>query len=243
MDPIYVHWEEIHNYSAPKQVVPIIMDLVNPKSVLDVGCGLGTWLRIFNDLGVLDFMGVDGDYVNRDLLKINTDHFKSLDLTKSWSLYRKFDLVISLEVAEHLPESSADQFVKSLIEHGDVILFSAAIPGQQGQNHINEQWPAYWESKFNTNGYYFHDVIRPLVWMNDKVDWWYKQNIFLLKKEIPKVDKFSNMPLIHPELYTLRMNQKRKFAQDLMTGKMGLKMSLKILWASLKFRLKLLQGK
>lgn len=241
MEPLYIHWEGVHNFNAPEQVVPIVMNMVQPKSVLDVGCGIGTWLKVFEDKGINDFLGVDGDYVNRSMLKIEPDNFKPLDLTKVWNLNRKFDLVVSLEVAEHLPEHVADQFVEALVKHGEVILFSAAIPNQQGQNHINEQWPDYWAKKFATHGYYFHDFIRPLIWMNDRVEWWYKQNIFLVKKVKPNAkEDFSNLPVVHPELYTLRMDQKRKFKRDLMEGRMGLKMSLRILLASIRYRLKLL---
>ena len=104
MDKVYIHTEDVHNFSAPAQVVPHIIDLINPRTVLDVGCGIGTWLKIFEQHHVSDLMGIDGDYVNRALMKISLDKFRSIDLKNKWSLDRKFDLVLSLEVAEHLPE-------------------------------------------------------------------------------------------------------------------------------------------
>ena len=47
------------------------------------------------------------------------------------------------------------QLVATITKHGDAVLFSAAIPGQGGQDHLNEQWPEYWQKKFEVNGYYF----------------------------------------------------------------------------------------
>ena len=134
------------------------------SKVLDVGCGIGTWLKAFEECGVKDYLGLDGNHVNRSLLKIPAEKFRVQNLLESFRLNRKFDLVISLEVAEHLDEKISDQFVKGLVEHGETIVFSAAIPYQSGQNHVNEQWPAYWQQKFEKHGYYFHDVIRPKIW-------------------------------------------------------------------------------
>ena len=168
MKPLYVHEEAVHNFAAPREVVPFVISLVAPNSVLDVGCGIGTWLKIFEECGVSDYLGVDGDYVNRSLLKISETKFVAKDLRRPWSLNRKFDLLICLEVAEHLPKECAQEFVKVLVSHGEVILFSAAIPNQGGQNHLNEQWPEYWQAIFANFGYHFHDVIRPLFWSNEK---------------------------------------------------------------------------
>ena len=144
----YIHTEAIHNLSAPRVIVPIVLEMIKPNSILDVGCGIGTWLKVFEEYGVDDYLGIDGDYVDRSTLKISEKRFLPNDLRKRWSLNRKFDLVVSLEVAEHLPEEVADLFVSTLSAHGDTILFSAAIPGQGGQNHVNEQWPTYWQKKF-----------------------------------------------------------------------------------------------
>src|SRR5260221_12957101 len=141
---IYHHSEAVHNMETPRQVVPKIMDMLHPKSVLDVGCGIGTWLKAFEEEGVLDLLGLDGDHVDKRLLKIRPTQFKIQNLMNRWSVNRKFDLVISFEVAEHLPAQTSDLFVEMLVNHSDTILFSAAVPKQEGQNHLNEQWPSYW---------------------------------------------------------------------------------------------------
>jgi len=201
----YVHKNEVHNINASGEVVPILVDLFNPQSVLDVGCGIGTWLKSFTNAGVSKILGLDGDYVNRDLLNnyISLEQFQATDLNNPFNLEQKFDLVISLEVAEHLPESSAQYFVESLCKHGDLIVFSAALPGQGGQNHLNEQYKSYWIQKFDLLGYRAFDLLRPRIWDNIKVDWWYKQNIIVFSnKDLShlKVKEYPFFDVIHPGL-------------------------------------------
>ena len=238
MNTHFTHTELVYNFSAAREIVPVILKLVDPESVLDVGCGIGTWLKIFEDHHVNDYMGVDGDYVDRNLLKIPAERFYPCDLSKHFDLGRKFDLVISLEVAEHIAESSADQFVASLVKHGDVLLFSAAIPWQGGQHHLNEQWPEYWEEKFKKFGFYFHDVIRPEIWNNVRVDFWYKQNMFLIKKERPERQPFRSLSMVHPELFELKMQNEKEFFQSLLEGRHGLRMGCIIFMNAIKFKIR-----
>lgn len=206
MSEIYIHETTVHNTNASSQVVPELIKMFHPKSVLDVGCGTGTWLRSFLEWGVNDVAGMDGDFVNRSLLHENiAEHnFIACDLTAPFNLGRKFDIVISLEVAEHLPASSAAGFIHSLALHGDTIIFSAALPGQGGQNHINEQWKDYWISYFAKEGYKVYDLLRPLIWNNLLVDWWYKQNILVFSKsDLSHLYRPSGsvLEVIHPELF------------------------------------------
>ncbi|MFN7022448.1 MAG: class I SAM-dependent methyltransferase [Phycisphaerales bacterium] len=192
-------------------VAPIVVDLLRPRSVVDVGCGLGGWAAAFARHGGAEVMGVDGDYVDRSMLRIPPDRFKPHDLTKPLDLGRTFDLAISLEVAEHLPESVADQFVATLTALAPAVLFSAAVPAQGGNNHINEQWQSYWIRKFAARGYVPADPVRPKVWDDPRVEWWYRQNtlLFLSEKALagaPElrslVDDFRERPadLVHPEM-------------------------------------------
>ena len=214
--------------------MPVVLKLLPVKSVLDVGCGTGTWLKVFEDHSVTDYVGIDGDYVDTSQLKMPPGKFLARDLRESWSLSRRFDLVLSLEVAEHLPETSADQFVAALVNHGDHILFSAAIPGQGGQDHLNEQWPSYWMSKFSAHGYYFHDVVRPLVWNNANVEWWYRQNIFLVKKGPPVSPAL--VPAIHPAFYELMRSNEADYRDSVESGRQGITLATKVFFNSLRYK-------
>lgn len=211
IEPKFIHDLKYYNLNSPSQIIPLLFKDINPKSILDIGCGIGTWLSVAKDLGIKEVVGVDGDYVDPTLLVnyLDREEFVSHNLTLPLDLQKKFELVFCLEVAEHLPESSADVLIDSLVSHSDVILFSAAIPGQGGQNHLNEQWPDYWVKKFADQGYVFLDIIRPLIWNNPKVDYWYRQNIFVIVKkthELAKKYPNSHLSLIHPELYLAKIN-------------------------------------
>lgn len=233
----YTHTEEIHNMNSPREVVPLVMDAVRPQSVLDVGCGTGTWLKAFAEHGVTNYLGIDSDHVDRSLLKIPPTSFLPQDLSKRFDINRKFDLVISLEVAEHLPEFTADTFVESLTSHGDAVLFSAAIPGQGGQHHINEQWPAYWQKKFEKHGFFFHDVIRPQIWNNENVEWWYRQNMFLITKKRPAQHQEAKA-LVHPILFQRTIGTNDQYNKSIQEGKQGLKVSTQIFLNALKYKIK-----
>lgn len=150
-----------------------------PRSVLDLGCGRGAWLAEWQARGLADVHGVDGPWVSRDTLLIPQEHFHPNDLTKPLDLGRRFDLVQSLEVAEHLPAAAAEIFVDNLTRHGDIVLFSAAVPGQGGENHINERPLTYWQALFAQAGYVAHDALRPNLKQESGVEPWYRYNSVL----------------------------------------------------------------
>src|ERR1700730_5552918 len=124
-------------------IVPLLVESYRPQSVLDVGCGMGAWLKIFSEQGVSDYLGLDGAYVDRSKLYIPIQHFEACDLKNPPTLNRKFDLACCLEVAEHLAPESAPALIDYLVTQAPVVLFSAAIPGQPGTNHVNCQWQSY----------------------------------------------------------------------------------------------------
>lgn len=195
---------------SAKEIVPIVMAIARPQSVIDVGCGLGAWLSVFRELGITDIMGVDGDWVNKRWLLIPEENFFSLELTQPLFMNRQFDLVVSLEVAEHLPEQCAETFVDSLVRLGPLIVFSAAVPFQGGTHHLNEQWPDYWANYFRQKEYVAIDCIRKHIWDNDKVYFCYAQNILLFarqecleKNELLKSEyertNIKMLSLVHPK--------------------------------------------
>lgn len=165
--------------ASARSIVPVVVELVRPKSVVDVGCGIGAWLHVFQEHGVSEVVGVDGEYVVREQLLIPQGAFTSHDLEQPLRLDRRFDLAVSLEVAEHLAEEAAAAFVESLVRLAPIVLFSAAIPHQGGVDHRNERWPGYWAELFRGHGYEAVDCIRPRVWEDNTVEYWYAQNILL----------------------------------------------------------------
>ena len=158
-----------------------------PRSVLDVGCGVGTWLRAFLDAGAESVVGVDGPYVDRSRLEIPADRFVAWDLTRPLEipdrLPQTFDLALSMEVGEHLPEAASRTFVRSLTARAPAVLFSAAIPHQGGTDHVNEQWQRYWAGRFADEGFVTVDRFRAALWEDEAVPYYYVQNGLLFVRE------------------------------------------------------------
>jgi SAM-dependent methyltransferase len=203
-------------------VVPEIIKLFKPGSVVDLGCGVGTWLSEFTKNNVNDILGIDGDYVKVEMLKISKDKFMPMDVQKSFSLDRKFDMAISLEVGEHLLTESSQTFVESLTKLSDVVIFSAAIPFQGGVNHINEQWQSYWSELFEKAGFVPSVPLRKILWNDSRVLVWYKQNMVVyVKKEAVANYPFlsesvhSVLDIVHPELYLRTTDPKRASLKNL----------------------------
>ena len=205
----YVHNISVHNVKAATHIVPLVIKIFHPGSVIDFGCGLGTWLKVFYDNGIKDYLGVDGDYVNKSLLAISPNNFRSADLSLPFALDRKYDLAISLEVAEHIPKEAEEIFLNSLTELSDNIIFSASIPCQGGQSHTNENWQSYWAELFIERGFFIYDLFRAKFWKNKDVEWWYSQNIFLAtKSKLNFHDHISNLnDYVHPCLYLKKLAQ------------------------------------
>ena len=193
---------------SAREVVPLLLGLVPAKTVVDVGCGSGTWAHAYAQAGC-DVLGIDGDIVQADQLLIPADRFLRRDLSRPLRLDRRFDLVNCLEVAEHLDPERADGFVADLCALGDVVAFSAAIPGQGGTHHVNEQFQSHWVRRFRAQGFVALDCLRHQIWGNERVAWWYVQNLFLFVREsrladVPKARESSRdwpVDLVHPRAY------------------------------------------
>lgn len=183
-------------------------------SVVDFGCGTGQWLAVFRDEGC-EVTGFDSDRVESELLAIPNECFHAQDLTQAVRLDKRRDLAVSIEVAEHLDEQYADTFIDTITQASDIVLFSAAIPHQEGTHHVNCQWQSYWIAKFAERGYAVIDCIRPRVWSNDAVNLIYGQNMFVFCKddkakygdilrlagEVPDIMR----NLVHPRLWEMYM--------------------------------------
>jgi len=197
---------------SAREVVPTLIDLLAPRSVVDVGCGTGAWLSVFRDHAVEDVLGIDGDYVDPESLQIPSNAFLPADLRRPIHVGRTFDMALSVEVAEHIPAESASIYLDSLTRLSDAIVFSAAIPNQGGTGHVNEQWPEYWKDRFETRGYVLIDCLRHRIWNNRNVERWYRQNMVLyvteqqlerdeaLQREYAQA-KGRPLSIIHPATY------------------------------------------
>ena len=178
-DPRFYEYINAGSLASARVVCPLLVEWLKPQSLLDVGCGAGAWCKIWLESGVAEVLGVDGDYVDHSRLLVASSSFQSQDLSRAFDLGRRFSLVVSLEVAEHIASQSADAFVESLTRHGDVVLFSAAVPGQSGEFHVNEQPLEYWRARFAQHGFRCFDAVRPRIMNNRAVEPWYRYNTLL----------------------------------------------------------------
>ena len=204
------------------EILPLVAEFVHPQSVIDIGCGVGTWLAVWQKFGA-EIYGVDGDYVDRSQLFIDEENFYPANLEERVTLNKRFDLAMSLEVAEHLSPERADSFVEDLTRLADVILFSAAIPAQGGVGHVNEQWQSHWAQKFLRFGYVVVDCLRPKIWANDNIEFWYRQNIFVCAKstELYRFPELQDYYLkhrdaqifdaVHPKLWAIMIREFKDF--------------------------------
>jgi SAM-dependent methyltransferase len=198
-------------------IVPHVVDLLRPARVADVGCGTGTWLAAFRAHGVADIRGFDGQYVDRSKLEIPSDRFMPVNLEEAPRLDGHYDLAVCLEVAEHLPASRAGWIVESLTGLAPVVLFSAAIPQQGGVHHVNEQWPEYWTAEFARHGYEVIDCLRRRFWNDERVAWFYAQNMLLFADRatiertpalLREQEASRDLPLsiVHPNCFSMRVS-------------------------------------
>lgn len=164
---------------SARAILGQLLERYRPNSVLDVGCGIGSWLRAAQEMDVPTIRGVDGPWLDPSHLIVDPKFISTVDLEKPLDLGSRFDLAICMETAEHLKESAADTLVESLVRHAPAILFSAAIPHQRGPGHVNEQWPNYWAEKFGRHRYGALDFIRASIWYDKDVLWWYRQYVLL----------------------------------------------------------------
>jgi SAM-dependent methyltransferase len=233
-DASFFDYVEVSAGAAAERMVPLLQQAFAPHSVLDVGCGPGAWLGVWQRLGVDDLVGVDGDYVDRSRLPFAAERFYPHDLAQPFDLGRRFDLVQCLEVAEHLPARAAEGLIDSLTRHGEVIVFSAAPPGQGGHDHVNERSYDYWRELLRARGYRAVDYLRPRILTELAIDPWYRYNTLLyLRGELiaslsPELQgsvlpEDQPIPDLAPLAYRLRKQLVRRLPVKLMTALARLK--------------------
>ncbi len=196
-------------YAAHK-ILSILKNILPLRSIVDFGCGTGTWLLAAENLGFKELEGYEGNWLNKSMYKCNKATLTTHNLEDKINTIKRYDIALSLEVAEHLSAKRAHSFVEELCNIANIVLFSAAIPGQGGTHHINEQWQSYWVKKFNENNFSAYDVVRPKIWNDPKISFWYKQNILLFINNdiVSDLELQKNIPfitdIIHPEQYLIK---------------------------------------
>ena len=208
-----------HTRHAARRILAALPAGLPHGRVADIGCGTGTFLAAALEVGAEKAFGFEGNWVTQDMLDEQRIAFETRDLEQAFSGPR-VDLVMSLEVAEHLSPGRAPGFVADLCAMAPAVLFSAAIPGQGGVGHINEQWPSYWAGLFAQHGFAAHDVLRPLIWTDEAIPAWYRQNAMLYLRAdmadqcgLPPSD-IRQLDRVHPAFWD-RANRELKYANAL----------------------------
>jgi SAM-dependent methyltransferase len=209
------------SYRSAIKYAKFLASVYKPLSVADVGCGRGTWLKAFKENGAERVVGFDGVWNTQEKMIDQAIVFHGIDLNQPIPAdpSERFDLALSLEVAEHLKQESSPAFVKSLTGLADVVIFGAAYTKQGGTDHINEQPHTFWAEIFKDNGYTPYDLFRPVFWGDEEIEFWYRQNTFLYVKNTSNlIQRLANagyqpiqnlafMNCIHPALYNSKAHQ------------------------------------
>jgi len=179
-------FREVEDGSATSAAaaVPIILETFPSQKVLDIGSGEGAWPAEFARFGC-EVLAVDGEYVDRERLRVPPNDFLGLDLrlplpqtVVNWGA----DLVVCLEVAEHLPADRGPSFIKDLCNSSHRIVFSAATPGQGGHGHINERPHTYWKELFENEGFTVSTELQGRFAQSPSIAWWYSKNVHVATK-------------------------------------------------------------
>jgi SAM-dependent methyltransferase len=132
----------------------VVWSQFKPASVADVGCGPGIYLAAFRALGASRILGLEGsrNALRRAVVAEIVQH----DLREPFTAPRRYDLVLCIEVAEHLHQAYSRRLVETvaeLCEPKGSVIFSAAPPGQDGVHHVNLQPREFWIELFRERGF------------------------------------------------------------------------------------------
>lgn len=201
-------------------ILPALVARFEVESAVDIGCGSAAWLSVLEERGITDVLGVDGPWAAGETLMIDAEKFVECDLSTSFpQIGRRFDLALSTEVAEHLPRETSEGLVNLLCDLSDVVVFSAAIPHQGGIGHVNQNWPSFWVEHFRRRGYGVLDIVRPAVWTNDDVNFWYRQNLLVYVKGA--ADEVSMIDVVHPAMADRGLSRQRADVEIFVRRQLG----------------------
>lgn len=195
---------------AANVILEVVRDLLKkPKHVVDLGCGNGVFLKVCKEKFGASVTGCDGPWVPRELLVIDEEEFVVVDFDKNIKVGERsvgFDLAICLEFVEHVEDATGKEVISWMTRNSKAVLFSAAIPGQGGAGHVNEQQQSYWVNYFERLGWGCHDKIRWKIWHDKKIPYWYRQNVFLFTPgaESMSDEQKAMLDVAHPDVLLLR---------------------------------------
>lgn len=205
-----VFWEmnARHATALAGPVAEYLADRISVRSLVDLGCGQAIILaRVAVRCNAKELMGIDGSYA-ASRVRIPPNRFLPLDLETAnlhMLVQNSFDLAMCLEVVEHLTFPAADRIIDWMCGHASVILFSAAIPGQGGYGHINEQWPSYWIERFKRRDFEVDGAVRAALWDRQEIPCYYRQNLLMFYRRgtvMRVAGSDFTQDVVHPELYT-----------------------------------------
>lgn len=206
-DEKYYKKHQDGSYQSAQIILRLIYTITAFQTVIDYGCGIGTWGKAAKSLGVSRYVGIDQNPYDATYMLINSCNYIQQDLQEPINLKSRFDLTICVEVAEHIPKGKADILLDNVCQNSEVVLFSAALVGQGGTGHINEQPCSYWIEKFSVRGYVPVDCIRPTFWNDEEIEIWYRNNCMLymtpkalnqFQASIPRISPPTD--IIHPKM-------------------------------------------
>ncbi len=213
---VFYAWQRAGSHNSARRILPIVFEAVRPVTVADVGCGVGAWLDVARSLGATA-VGYEGAWVTSLPMRYPGLDIRAADLEQPLHPAQRFDLAISMEVAEHLSPQRAESFVADLVALAPHVLFSAAVPGQGGNNHLNEQWQSWWAERFAAHGYGPRDIVRPAIRADRAVAYWYRQNAVLYSAGFP-LERGADFDGIHPEHTAWYRNLHRRLTARLEPG-------------------------
>ncbi|MBI4779469.1 methyltransferase domain-containing protein [Candidatus Falkowbacteria bacterium] len=171
--------------SSAKEFTAILIKHFWPKSVIDIGCGIGVYLAEFkaNNIKIIGFDGSPAAIIG----SLAGDKIKLHDLCRPLKLSSKFDLCLCLEVAEHLEKNCAQTLISTLTGLSSTIICTAATPGQGPLSigHINEQPPEYWQKLFGQKNFKLDKELTKKIkreMKKKKIIWWLTKNLMIFKK-------------------------------------------------------------
>jgi cyclopropane fatty-acyl-phospholipid synthase-like methyltransferase len=143
--------DAVASESAPAMAATIER-IFKPNSIIDVGCGAGTLLAQLKRIG-LEVKGLEYSDAGIARCREKGVHVEKFDLETEEAIQGSWDVTVSFEVAEHLPESLADNYVRVISQFSPAVIMSAATVGQGGHDHVNEEPHEYWIEKMQRRGF------------------------------------------------------------------------------------------